>query len=77
MSGRRREAVSRHKLLPCPFCTSTNIFLGKTRRWWVSCDGCGCDGPHSGSAKGAANAWNDRQAYDLRDDASEYEAGEA
>jgi Lar family restriction alleviation protein len=48
---------------PCPFCrTKQNLSIGRTTRWWISCDtqNCGAEGPHRKTKKAAIEAWNTR-----------------
>lgn len=50
------------KLLPCPFCGSTNIISAPTRGFPVAteCNTCGCEGPSKLTYKEADEAWNRR-----------------
>lgn len=61
------------ELLPCPFCTSTDLRIVKLPKISsdltrfemipnaVNCLGCGCDGPAFWFVKDVVQAWNDRK----------------
>lgn len=70
--------VSADELLPCPFCSSTRVAIGRDRSaysnggWEVACkwDGCGGSAGGFNSRDEAVSAWN-RRDYRARNRTSE------
>lgn len=52
------------KLLPCPHCGSTNLYLGYRLvflPFYVRCKACGAEGGKSDDRAEAISAWNQRK----------------
>lgn len=68
--GTDRDETANVALLPCPFCSSTNVQLRHAAQHemsWVSCTGCGLEAPsETGTSEGdAVSYWNRRAAPTL------------
>ena len=51
------------QLIQCPFCASSRLKMNhepQFNRAWVSCRGCGCEGPLCADVPAAEDAWNTR-----------------
>lgn len=59
---------------PCPFCASTNVSVewewcspltvgDTTRRWFVECANCSCQGPFAQTEPKAIPLWNNRPLF--------------
>ena len=55
------EDAALKNLAPCPFCTSTNLFMNDVDDLaWVNCQECSAEGPLEDTPANAAQRWNSR-----------------
>ena len=58
----------RMEIKPCPFCGMKHVGLTRSevakRRYWVECENCMSQGPHTHDAEDAVEAWNDMHRKD-------------
>ena len=53
------------RLKPCPFCGSNRIDILGTKKFWIVCSECGCEGPAPATLheniETMVTAWNTRR----------------
>jgi len=58
--------IDGYKVLPCPFCKKSEVYVSVSVSGWkfVRCINCGADGPVDLGVSGAVEAWNTRCVKD-------------